>query len=261
MVMKQQLRNTWWLLACLAVCPLTAEAQIDDLLDEASAGSDKRDKRNQPGEGEPEEADVPLEPDPWERPPKDEEPAPKAKPAPAVSTPSGDGRDLQLGLAIGYGFESATGDYAAHPYNLGFGLRLGYTLDMGLFIGLGGTYYLGGTQENTTSVGVAGASQENTINALTIAPEVGYDVWLGPIVLRPSVEIGALITFQSNDANFSGQASSDGAMYLGPGFTVLVPLDEYYLGGDGRFVIPIGEGDGTFALSVVGGLRFDTDLF
>lgn len=263
--MRRRVLHTRLVLGCLALCALTGQAQADDLEDlmsrEAKAKDGKEDgKQDAEATGE-DDADDFVEPDPWERPPKDEEPAPKAKPVARVATPAGDGRDLQIGLAIGYGFQTSAGSYAENPYGLGFGLRLGYTLEMGLFVGLGGSYFLGGTQDNNTVAGSPSAQDSNSISALTFGPEIGYDAWLGPVIVRPSLEIGGLITFQSNDTNFSGQTSSDTAMYLAPGVTVIVPMDEFYLGGDGRFVIPIGEGDGTFALLLVGGLRFDTDWF
>lgn len=200
------------------------------------------------------------EADPWEAPPEDEEAPPGAPVEAPKESMRGDGRPLQLGLAIGYGFETEKSKYGSDPYGFGAGLRAGYTLDMGVFVGFASTYFLGSTQGDDNIGGVVRPAVENSVSALMIGFELGYDVWLGPVIFRPSAELGVLLTFSSYDVR-TGLASTRGGMYISPGATVLVPIGEFYLGGDGRLPLAVGEGQSTFTIMAIGGLRFDTKLF
>ena len=199
--------------------------------------------------------------DPWERPPPDEAPpAGEGREAAAKEDKAfGDGRPLQVGLAVGYGFETEGNQFGAHPYGLGGGLRAGYTLDMGVFVGLSTTYFLGSSADGPP-LGLAAAPIDNSVSAWIIDLEIGYDLWLGPLIFRPSAEIGTVLTFLSYDQR-TGGSGTRGAMVIGPGATLIYPMGEFYLGGDMRIILPMGEGQGTVTLMGVTGLRFETKLF
>ena len=60
---------------------------------------------------------------------------------------------------------------------VGIGLRGGYTLPMKVYIGAAFVYHLGGSKD---------ADQiKYTGSTLYLGPEVGYDLELGPLVIRP----------------------------------------------------------------------------
>jgi hypothetical protein len=197
--------------------------------------------------------------DPWERPPEEKEAAPDEASSKA-SKAFGDGRPLQVGLALGYGFETEKNRYGAHPYGFAGGLRLGYTLDIGVFFGLSTTYFLGSSNDGRTAAVVAPVI-ENSVSAWLMNLELGYDLWFGPIIFRPSVELGLALTFVGYD-QLTGGSSTRGGMVLLPGAALIYPFDDLYLGGDMRLVMPIGDSaQGTITAMVVGGMRFDTILF
>ncbi|MDD9943733.1 MAG: hypothetical protein OXU20_22010 [Myxococcales bacterium] len=197
--------------------------------------------------------------DPWERPPEEEEEAP-GKGAAGAGTPFGDGRPLQVGLALGYGFETEKNRYGAHPYGFAGGLRAGYTLDIGVFVGLSTTYFLGSSNDGATAA-VVSRVIENSVSAWLINLEVGYDLWFGPVIFRPGAEIGMALTFVGWD-QLTGASSTRAGLVLVPGASLIYPFDELYLGGDMRLIMPVGDSaQGSVTAMVVGGMRFKTKLF
>lgn len=254
-VWLMQFEKRWLFVVIVGVClglgPLSADAQdLDDLMSD-STKNPKDKKASQETEEKPQ--DDYSEPDPWERPPADPEPAPKAKPKAVEADPTPpDGRPIQIGLQVGYGFEIENPQYGAHPYGLGIGLQGGYTFDFGLFVGLATNYYLG------TSAAEDGfrINKGENINTWLLGVEVGYDVWFSEGVLfRPSAQLGLNGTFLESDPALDGGRSFWGT-YFAPGISLLFPFAEsFYIGGDVRLPIAMSNGNGSFTLAVTGGLR------
>lgn len=255
-----------WMLVGFLVGLVPQQAAADDL-DSLMNGSvdgpsDRRQqkadaKAQADGQADADAEDNYIEPDPWERPPADDEPPPKKEQQVIEDDPNPpDGRRLQLGLALGYGIETEKMINGANAYGLGFGIRGGYTLDMGMFVGLSSSYYLGSTVEDTAT---GAASLGVGVSAFTLGVEAGYDVWTGDsFLLRPSAELGLVVQSSGADAALPGGRSLTTA-YLAPGVTFLMPFVElFYVGVDARLLIAFGDdGDGTLALSLVGGSRLD----
>ncbi len=198
------------------------------------------------------EAEELAQTDEWERPPEEKAPPPKAAPK-VVEPPFAEGRPFSVGLLLGYGFKTdrATSGLGTDPYGFGFGIRGGYTLDFGLYLGVAFHYYLGTSSEGGGGrLGTLG--QTTSASYMQFGAEVGYEWWAGPVVIRPSLEIGAAIAF--TDA--MGSTRSVGDMMFGPGITVMVPLDEWFIGGDLRGSVVMGNGVGAVSLMATGGLRF-----
>jgi hypothetical protein len=92
-----------------------------------------------------------------------------------------------IGIAAfgGYSANGACdGGQTADMFGTGFGARAGYTFPFGLYAGLGATYDLGYSQ---TIARAATASGRLTLAGV----EVGYDLRLEPLTLRPYLGVGA----------------------------------------------------------------------
>jgi hypothetical protein len=230
--------------------------------DPASAGSDSPDK-GQPGKkgrkGKAAESatatepmDEPIESDLWERPPADAE-----KPAPPLRKVEkrvvGDGRPISVGLVVGWAFltDRKVDRFGADPYGLALGVRGGYSFDFQLYAGLFYSYYLGETRSGQTAR--TGLMATSTAHYMQFGIEAGYDVWAGPVVMRPSMQIGAVLGFTTKQ----NTQSPLGAVLLAPGVTVIKPWGGFFLGGDMRLNIVAGDGNSAFVVAINGGLRFE----
>jgi hypothetical protein len=207
-------------------------------------------------EAEPAAAPAP-EPDSWERPPLDEE-KPPAIPAaePAEEKVVGDGRPIAIGLLAGWGFNTArrNSGLGPDPYGLGFGLRGGYSLDFQLYIGLYVGYYIGNSLTGD-SARQNDPTRTTSASYLHTGVEVGYDWWVGPLIVRPSLIVGAAVAFSDNPSLPSNTVTS---MMFGPGFTVVHPWDDFFIGGDLRAnLVPSNNGVSSVLLAATFGVRFN----
>ena len=147
---------------------------------------------------------------------------------------------MQLGfsaaLLAGYGFGSAP-----NYYGLALGARAGYTLPMHLYVGGTFVYHLGSTD---TQFGL-----EIKHNLLYPGIEVGYDLGLGPVVVRPYAGLGVEFAFATT-GNQSGSANN---FAFWPGVTVAYPIHPFFVGGDARFVVSNVK---ALALAATGGMYF-----
>jgi hypothetical protein len=206
------------------------------------------------GESSGEAAAAPAEETVWERPPADDEKPkpPPPKPVAAAKKPGGE-LPWSAGLLLGYGFKTDRNNQnlGADPYGFVAGLRGGYTLEFNLYVGLYFDYYLG-SSETGDSARINTGSQTSHANYIQFGAEVGYDWWVGPLIVRPSMPIGAALAI----TDVTGQTDSVGAMVFAPGLMIVTPIDEWFIGGDGRFVLVTGDGVSAFKLAATAGLRF-----
>jgi hypothetical protein len=133
------------------------------------------------------------------------------------------------------------------PYGLGLGVRLGVTLPGSLYLGGALDYFFG---ESKT---LDDLDQERA--RLEVMGRIGYDVGLGPLLIRPVVGIGLARTLQE----FKGATSGAGAtpsvttrdnlndLLIAPGFDFGFDLGLMTLGLDARYNwVPSGKRlDGT----------------
>lgn len=189
------------LLVCLSLGrPASVAAQEDD----------------ESGEGQ----DADLESlDEWERPPSHEAPPapPKDKPP---APPPGDGKIVEIGLELLWGAPTSKATlFSDDAWDLGFGLRAGYTDDgrllyPGVRAALYYAYYLG----------------VNETHGQLYAAEIAYDWWIAEaIVVRPSVDLGAG-TIIGPDINGVRSRDSRTGFYFGPGVSLMFPMDLLTLG-------------------------------
>jgi hypothetical protein len=148
------------------------------------------------------------------------------------------------GLLLGYGFKDGV--------DFGLGVRGGYTLPMNVY--LGGTFmYHFGKSENT---GFGDAS----VHMFYVGAEGGYDIYLQPVIIRPYLGLGVATATASvpggTVAGFTFPSTSDSSSKFAawPGATVLYPINQFFVGGDARFLIV--SDFNAFSLFATGGMQF-----
>lgn len=203
--------------------------------------------------------DAPVgEPDAWERPPKDEE-KPKTAVAPKAPEKYGDGRRIEIGLTPGFGFKAGKSDWSTtiNPYFLGLGLRGGYELDMKVFLGGGFVYHLGETLESTVNNvgGVTAGTVTARQNYMLAFVEVGYDIWVDSLIIRPSMWLGMGFAIVDPYLTTGGIHTVSDFMFA-PGLNLIYVFDGLYIGGDVRYVAVTSDGVQGLDLFGMIGLRF-----
>ena len=145
--------------------------------------------------------------------------------------------------------------FGTNNLELGVGVRAGAAA-FAPHLWVGGTFLFhnGTSRSGTTAPGGVPYSAGSSV--IYFGPEVGYDLELGPVLLRPYGGIGpALFRVSSSVGNVS---TSDTAtrLLLWTGGTVLygIPGSRFFVGGDARAItVPAGP---AFALYVLGGMTF-----
>lgn len=145
----------------------------------------------------------------------------------------------QIGATLGYGIyvgEDA-GDTDFNIYGLALGVHGGYTLEQNVFVGGFFNYFLG---ESEDAEGL-----EVSANVMQIAADVGYDLGLDAIIVRPSLGLGLAIAMANTSGSFAGmeidESDSETELMLAPGARVMVPLEQLYVGGELRYFWMPGE--------------------
>lgn len=101
-----------------------------------------------------------------------------------------------------------------NPYGLGLGLRGGVTLPSALYLGASFDYFFG---ESNDVIDV-------DVSIYQLMGNVGYDLGLGPLTLRPSlglglaslsVESGGLVSFEETESDFVLSPGAEGIIGLG----------------------------------------------
>ena len=232
------------LLSALLASPVLAQ-------DAMGGDLDRGDDADESGEGE--QAPGSAEPDSWERPPMEEEKPQQLKPVVLETKTLSDGLPWSVGLVIGYGMTTDNNnDFSVNPYSLGFGLRGGYTLGFGVYVGIYYSYLIG----SSDTLGGGQTQLDVSANYMLTGGEVGYDAWFGPVIIRPSLQIGPAIAL--SEVQLSGSDTTI-SLSLAPGLTIVHPFDSFFLGGDARFNIVTGDGTSGFIFYLTGGYRFDTN--
>lgn len=238
------------------------KASDDSAESSASADSSKKGKTDSASDTSADEApagdqakkEPAMADDSWERPPMEQEKPAGPPPKPIVKV-SGDGMHWSAGLLVGWGFKTdrSTSGLGSDPYGFGFGIRGGYTFDFKLYVGLFYMYYLGSSTAGACGRSVC-ADLTTTANYMQFGAEGGYDVWAGPVIIRPSLQFGPALAL----TNVSGMSTSVTRAVIAPGFTVVHPMDGFFIGGEARAnIVPSSNGVSGILLALHGGLRFE----
>jgi hypothetical protein len=175
------------------------------------------------------------------------EPAPPSAPAtndssaPATEAPAAKDtepaqalRPLSVALLGGWGSNPAAG--------IGFGLRAGYTLPLHVYVGGTFIYHLGESENGATA------------GFLYPGGEVGYELKLGPLFVRPYVGLGLLVLREAAPTAVPPESLT--RMYFGvwPGLTAAYAITpNFFIGADARYLL---SGYSFFGIFGTVGARF-----
>lgn len=142
---------------------------------------------------------------------------------------------------------------ATNDLNVGFGARGGYTLPNNIYVGGTVLYHFGASNEAT----FMGVSTKTTSHLFYLGPEGGYDLAVGPVLIRPYLGLG----FESFSAsvsctpsNLCAGSTTDTNFALWVGGLVLYPIGNFFVGGDLRALfVSNANSIGVFA---TGGMNF-----
>jgi hypothetical protein len=140
-----------------------------------------------------------------------------------------EGKRLTLAPMIGYG---------TNGLGLGVGGRLGYTFRTPVYLGANYMYHTG---------------VDNTAYVHYPSGELGYDIGVGPVLLRPYAGLGAMFAGRRNDG--VRDTLTTGVAYPGLTAHYLIPKSPAFVGADGRVLIPF-EGSAALGVSGTAGLNF-----
>lgn len=133
-----------------------------------------------------------------------------------VADPTG----LSAGATLGLGTQET--------YGFGVGAKIGYTLPSRVYLGALGNYHIG---NQTEALGT-------TISNRTwyLGPEVGYDIGVSRVLVRPALGLG--LAFRNQSVNGTGVSNTghqlDTRLYFAPGASIIVPMGNFFVGGDAR---------------------------
>lgn len=153
----------------------------------------------------------------------------------------------QLGGMLGGGISLGDDFGGLNPYGFGFGPRGGYTLKRApVYLGAMFSFFVG----ERVAVDAFGFSNRTRAGYLLFAGEVGYDFGVGPVILRPTLMLGAAVLRARSCTETPTMPEScisdgDATALVGPGGSVLyafkkIPL---WLGAELRFLVAPGELD------------------
>jgi hypothetical protein len=129
------------------------------------------------------------------------------------------------GLSVAGNLGVASGDGYGGP---GIGGRIGYTFPARFYVGALFDYHFGSTSE------AFGTSIRRS--TYYFGPELGYDLGVGPMVVRPVLGLG--VGFATRDAkNQSYEQNETTAKFtVSPGVEAMVPIGNFFVGTDARYI-------------------------
>lgn len=134
----------------------------------------------------------------------------------------GDTGGLSVGGLLGYTVDFEDGDL--NPYGITLGGRVGYTLANNLYLGGTAVYYVGDSED--------GPGFETSWSMLQFGVEVGYDIPVSSLIIRPYAGLGLNMAFFSAKIGTVEDSDSETDLYLNLGGQVLYPINNFFVGGD-----------------------------
>jgi hypothetical protein len=133
---------------------------------------------------------------------------------------------------------------------VGIGVRGGYTLPMKVYVGAAFVYHLGASKDAD--------HVKYTGSTLYLGPEAGYDLELGPLVVRPYVGLGyGTVKAKAEAGGTTILDRSEGGFAVWPGIMARYPVDAFFVGADARYALVTGtdkitNGGGAGVFATVG---------
>jgi hypothetical protein len=141
--------------------------------------------------------------------------------------------------------------YGTNDFKLGIGARAGYTFKTPVYVG--GTFlYHFGADNILVGPGITEASSR----LYYPAAEVGYDIGIGPVLVRPYGGAGFLFTRTSITTNGVSASDTKSSLMIYPGATAqfIFPRSPVFVGGDMRLLLPIENEGASFSLFATAGV-------
>jgi outer membrane protein with beta-barrel domain len=144
--------------------------------------------------------------------------------------------------------------FGTNHLNFGFGARAGYTLPAKVYLGVTFMYHLGVSE----SYGLFGQTNEVSTKVFYPAGEVGYDLRVGPVTIRPYAGVGVVFLASSVTIGNQSASHSESSLALYPAVTAQfnIPHSDFFVGGDARLLILTRGGDPSLGLFATGGMKF-----
>lgn len=143
--------------------------------------------------------------------------------------------------------------YGTADLKFGLGARAGYTFE-GPPVYVGGTflYHFGNSTNAANGLGVRDADRRFYYPAV----EAGYDIGIGPLLVRPYGGFGVLFARTTLTSNGISDTSTDKQLMIYPGATAeyIFPRSPLYVGGDMRVLLPLEGESAAFSLFATAGL-------
>lgn len=142
--------------------------------------------------------------------------------------------------------------YGTNDYNVGLGARAGYTFPTPVYVGGTFMYHFG-----SDNVGVGPEGSTRTRESFYYpGVEVGYDIGVGPVLVRPYG--GAAIMFDRKSTSLNSVTASDtqSTLMIYPAVSAqyILPRSPVFVGGDMRVLIPFENAGGSFQVFATAGL-------
>jgi hypothetical protein len=159
-----------------------------------------------------------------------------------LSGPKAHAMSLYAGLLGGYGFTPEK--HEVQPYGFGLGASAGVTLPaVPIYVGARLLWFVGATGHTpspmmtTTATGMTAVSLKLSESYLTYGIDLGYDLELGPLVLRPGLGIGSA-RLNANIVDMGGVKTKldDSTLYISPAIALLFKPGLLYVGAEARYL-------------------------
>lgn len=130
--------------------------------------------------------------------------------------------------------------YGTADLKFGVGARAGYTFDSRVYVGGTFLYHFGNSNVETTGLGVTDTNR----TFYYPAGEAGYDIGVGPVLVRPYGGVGVIFAHTSVTTNGIEASATDKQLMIFPGITAqyIFPRSPVFVGADTRVLIPL-EGE------------------
>jgi hypothetical protein len=155
----------------------------------------------------------------------------------------GEGRRVTAAPLVGYGF---------NDLGLGVGARAGYTFDKPIYLGATFMYH-GGANDTVRRAGVTDSSTSYLYPGI----EAGYDIGIGPVLIRPYAGAAVLFGRVNTTQNGQSETTTERAVMVYPGATVsyILPKTPVFVGGDTRVLLPFANQGPSLTLLGTAGLH------
>jgi hypothetical protein len=138
--------------------------------------------------------------------------------------------------------------YGTADLKFGVGARAGYTFETPVYVGGTFLYHFGNSTNAANPNGVTDTDRRFYYPAV----EAGYDIGIGPLLVRPYGGVGVLFVRTELTSNGNSNSATDKQLMIYPGATAqyIFPRSPIYVGADMRVLLPL-EGESA-ALSLFG---------